>query len=73
MRVSYDKLFLLLRRRKIKKTDLASQAGISSSTLAKLGHDEIVSLDVLLRLCEVLNVNFGDIVDAVSEDNDNPR
>lgn len=73
MRISYEKLFILLRRRKIKKTELAAKARISSSTLAKLGHDEMVSLDVLLRICEVLHVNFGDIMDAVPDDQEDGK
>lgn len=67
MRVCYDKLFKILKKRKIKKTELAASAGMSSSTLAKLSQDEIVSLAVLLRICDVLNVNFGDIMDAVPD------
>ena len=68
MGVSYAKLFKLLIDRKMKKTDLLQMAGISPSSMAKLGKDEIVSLEVLLKICKALSVNIGDIVDAVVGD-----
>lgn len=63
--VSYSKLFKLLIDRKMKKKDLMTAAGISPSSMAKLGRDEYVSLEVLVKICKALNVNIGDIVDAV--------
>lgn len=68
MGVSYAKLFKLLIDRKMKKKDLLQMAGISPSSMAKLGKDEIVSLEVLLKICKALSVNIGDIVDAVVGD-----
>lgn len=41
-------------------------ANISPATLAKLSKDEFVSLDVLVRICEVLECNIGDIVDVTN-------
>lgn len=64
MGVSYNKLFKLLIDRKIRKTELASKANISPATLAKLSKDENVSLDVLVRICNVLNCDIGDIVEV---------
>lgn len=46
----------------MKKTDLCEMAGISSSTLAKLGKNEIVSIDVLERICDTLGCDIGDIM-----------
>lgn len=66
MGVSYAKLFKLLIDRKMKKKDLLQMSGISSSSMAKLGKDELVSLEVLLKICNALNVNIGDIVDATN-------
>lgn len=63
MGVSYNKLFKLLIDKKIRKTELASKANISAATLAKLSKDENVSLDVLVRICSVLNCDIGDIVE----------
>ena len=47
----------------MKKTDLRKAAGISSSSLAKLGKDENVTTDVLLRICKALNCELDDIVE----------
>jgi putative transcriptional regulator len=65
MKMSYKKLWKLLIDRDMKKTDLRKTAGISSSSLAKLGKDENVTTDVLLRICESLNVNLNDIAETV--------
>lgn len=68
MGVSYNKLFKLLIDKNMKKTELIKLADISSSTLAKLSKNENVSMDVILRLCNVLQCNIGDIVDVISEE-----
>lgn len=65
MGVSYNKLFKLLIDKNMKKTELIKLADISSSTLAKLSKNENVSMDVILRLCQVLNCDIGDIVEIV--------
>ena len=54
------------------KTDLRKAAGLSSSSLAKLGKGENVTTDVLLRICETLGVKLHDIVDSV-EDKKRPK
>ena len=63
MGVSYNKLFKLLIDKQMKKTELIKLADISSSTLAKLSKNEMVSMDVILRLCQVLNCDIGDIIE----------
>ncbi len=65
MGVSYCKLFKLLIDKKMKKKDLIQAAGISPSSMAKMGKDEYVSLEVLVKICVALNVNIGDIVEVV--------
>jgi DNA-binding Xre family transcriptional regulator len=65
MGVRYNKLFKLLIDKKIKKTELAAKVNISAATLAKLSKDEFVSLDVLVRICEVLQCDIGDIMEVV--------
>ncbi len=70
MKMSYKKLWKLLIDRDMKKSDLRTQAKISSSSLAKLGKDENVTTDVLLRICEALNCNLNDIVESVPEDSE---
>ncbi len=64
-RISYDKLWKLMIDKKINKTGLIQKAEISSNAMAKLGKDESVQLDVLLKICNVLNCNIKDIVEFV--------
>ena len=68
MGVSYSKLFKLLIDRKMKKKDLMQAAGISPSSMAKLGKDEYVSLEVLVQICTALSVDIGDIVEVILPD-----
>lgn len=69
MGVSYNKLFKLLIDKQMKKTELIKLADISSSTLAKLSKNENVSMDVILRLCQVLKCDIGDIVEITEGKN----
>lgn len=65
MVVSYKKLWKLLIDRDMKKKDLQHAAGLSSTTVAKLSNNENVSMDVLIKVCESLQVDFGDIMELV--------
>ena len=47
----------------MKKKDLISLAGLSTSTLAKMGKNQQVSMDVIIRICKALDCNIGDIMD----------
>lgn len=67
MGVSYSKLFKLLIDKKMEKKDLISAAGISSSTMAKLGKDEYVNVEVLVKICNALDANIGDIMDVIPD------
>ena len=67
MGVSYNKLFKLLIDKNMKKTELIKLADISSSTLAKLSKNENVSMDVILRLCQVLKCDIGDVVEIMED------
>lgn len=68
VKVSFKKLFKLLIDRDMKKNELASAANLSANTIAKLSKNENVSLDVLIRICSALNVEFGDIMELVPDD-----
>ena len=46
---------------------LREAVGASKSTFAKLGKNENVTLPVLLNICEYLECDFGDIMEAVPE------
>ena len=67
MAISYNRLWKLLIDKKMTKTELRLAADISTTTLAKLGRDETVSMDVMLRICKVLDCNIGDIIDATKD------
>lgn len=62
MAVSYNGLWKLLIDKEMKKGDLLEKVGISSSTLAKMTKGEAVSLNVLERICEELDCDFGDLI-----------
>ena len=65
MAVRYNKLWKLLVDKKMSKADLRRQAEISSNTMTKLNRDEMVAMPILDRICETLNVDYGDIVEHV--------
>ena len=63
---SYKPLWKLLIDKDLNKTQLQDLAGLSPATMAKLGKGANVTTDVLLRICQVLNCQIGDIVEVVS-------
>ena len=67
MKVRYNKLWKLLIDKGMKKSQLREAVGASKSTFAKLGKNENVTLPVLLNICEYLECDFGDIMEAVPE------
>jgi DNA-binding Xre family transcriptional regulator len=67
MAFSYNKLWKLMIDKKMMKKDLIAITDITSSTMAKMGKDLPVSMEVLGRICKSLDVNIGDIVDYVNE------
>lgn len=73
MAISYNKLWKLLIDKGISKTELKEAVRMSPNTLAKLGKNETVSLDVLIRICEVLGCDIGDIVELVPDHKDDPQ
>ena len=65
MDVCYNKLFKMLIDRGMKKTQFRKLVGISEGTLAKLSHNENVSLDVIIKICRKMNCTVDDILDIV--------
>lgn len=68
MAVTYNKLWKLLIDKGMTKTALRLQTAMSTATLAKMSKNEVVSMDILLRICKVLDCNFCDIMDARKEE-----
>ena len=64
--IVYTKLWLLLKERGMKRTDLLNV--ISSATLAKLGKNETVSSEVLSKICDFLKCQPGDIMENVTKE-----
>ena len=69
MKISYKKLWVMLIQRDITKVQLRADVGISAGTMSKLNKGEEVALSVLLRICDYLNCDIGDICEAVRADN----
>ena len=70
VKANYGNLLKLLIDKKMTKTDLRKQAKISSSTLAKIGKQEMVSQDVLNKICSVLECKVDDIVALEKDENE---
>ena len=68
MVVSYKKLWKLLIDKEMNKTELRLATGASAATIARLTRNEVVSMDILMRICDTLNCNVGDIMDMIHED-----
>ncbi len=62
MKVSYNGLWKMLIDRGLQKKDLIEKLNISSTTIAKMGKGEKVSLDVLEKICKFFECNIGDII-----------
>lgn len=67
MPVSYNKLWKLLIDKKMSASDLRKAANIAPNTMTKLRRDEDVSLAVLRRICEALDVDIGDIMEFIRD------
>lgn len=65
MKISYKKLWVLLIQRDITKVKLKRDLGLAAGTMSKLNKGEDVALSVLLRICDYLDCDIGDICEAV--------
>ena len=67
MRVSYDKLWRIMKNNKMKKSELAAAAEISDYAMTKLDKEEPVSLEIIMRLCKVFHCDIGDLVEIIED------
>lgn len=67
MSVSYKKLWKILIDRDMRKEDLRLAAGLTTTTIAKLGRNETVHLDIILKICKTLGCGIDDILEIVTE------
>ncbi len=65
MTVSYNKLWKLLIDKNMKKKELGKIAGVSPSLIAKLGRNENVTVEVLVKICEALECGMDEIMEIV--------
>lgn len=65
---NYENLWKLLAKKEMKKEDLRLMIGVSSATLARLGKNQTVSMDVLGKICKALKCDVGDIVSYMEDD-----
>ena len=68
MAISYNKLWKLLVDRKMSKADLRKAAGIAPNTMTRLRRDEEVTLSVLYKICNSLNVGIEEVVEFVLDE-----
>lgn len=69
MKISYKKLWMLLIQRDITKVQMRRDLKLAAGTMSKLNKGEAVALSILLRICEYLNCDIGDICEAVRKGN----
>lgn len=63
--ISYNNLWKTLIDNGLKKKDLMSLADVSSATMAKMSKGEIVSLDVICRICAALKCDIGSVLEIL--------
>ncbi|WP_277035130.1 helix-turn-helix domain-containing protein [Propionimicrobium lymphophilum] len=71
VRLDYTNLWKLLIDKKKKKEDLRREAGVSSASIVRLNNGENVTTDTLLRICQYLDCQIGDICEIVSAEEEN--
>ena len=63
--VSYEKLWKKLKDNNMKRTDLYSKVHISTNAVAKLGKNEDVRVNILVKICKYFNCKVDDILDII--------
>ena len=70
MRIQYNKLWKILIDKNMKKVDLREAAEISSNTIAKLGKNELVRMDVLMKIATTLDCKVEDLFETIKDEDD---
>lgn len=65
LNISYKKLWILLAEKNISQVDFRKNLNIATGTMTKLRHNEEVAMSILLRICEYLECDIGDICSFV--------
>ena len=69
MGISYKKLWILLLEKDISQATFRKDLNIATGTMTKMRKNEEVALSILLRICDYLDCNIGDICDAIKINN----
>ena len=64
MSISYNKLWKLLIDLNMNKTQLREISGVSTNVIAKLGKNELVAMESLLKIAAALNVDVSEIISS---------
>ena len=67
MRIQYNKMWKIMIDKNMKKSNLREKAGISANSVAKLGKNEPVRLDILMKIAKALDCNVEDLFETVRE------
>ena len=70
MAVCYNKLWKMLIDKKMTKTQLCKLAKVSTNAVAKMGRDEDVRVETLVKICGVLNCTIDDIMEIIPENSE---
>lgn len=68
MRVSYNKLWRLMKANRMTKKELTAAADITSYAMSKMNNNQPVSLEVMMRVCKVFHCDIGDVMEMVEEE-----
>ena len=68
MAVSYNRLWKLLIDKKMSVADLRRTAEIAPNTMTRMRKDQEVTMSVLEKICDVLDADFGDIIEYIKLD-----
>ena len=67
-KISFDPLWKMLIDKRMSKTELTKATGLSKATIAKMGKNESVSLDVIGRICDELKCSVSDVIEITSDE-----
>ena len=67
MKTDYKKLWKILIDKEMSKSDLRRMTGMSATTMAKLVKSEMVSMELLKKICEVRECDIGDNLDFLAD------
>jgi DNA-binding Xre family transcriptional regulator len=73
MGFSYKRLWKMLIDREMKRQELRRILGISGNTIAKMGREEMVSLEVLDKICNYLNCSIEEIIEHIPDQENNKK